>query len=80
MVFILVYVDIVRESGSNLLFVTILYRRIDWYATWPIQVTSWPGVNLTWGQILKLTFRGQKVYLFIYLFRRTTTSTFNCGY
>ena len=62
MVFILVYADVVRESGSNLLFVTILYGRIDWYATWPIQVTSWPGVNLTWGQILKLTFRGQIVH------------------
>ena len=37
-------------------------RWIDWYAIWPISVTTWPWTDLTWGQILTFTFQCHFIY------------------
>ena len=37
-------------------------RRIEWCIIWPTWVTEWPCPDLTWGQILTLTFQGQTIH------------------
>ena len=37
-------------------------KRIDWHATWYSYGNIWPWGPVTWGQILKLVFRGRHVW------------------